>query len=500
MTWTTGRPIRTGADYVASLRGRGLAVYVSGERVPEPVDHPLIRPSVNAMAATYDLALAEPGLATADSPITGERVNRFLHVTGSAGDVVAQSRMQRRLGQITGTCFQRCVGMDGINSVWSITRDVDDAHGTGYHERFRDWVAEMQHLNLVIAGAMTDVKGDRSKAPSDQADPDMYLRVVGRRADGVVIRGAKAHLTGAVNSHWLLVMPTTRLNEADRHYAVVCAVPVEAPGITFVHARLPRRGPGADLDTGPVRYGGQEALVIFDDVFVPTDRVFLDGEWEFAADLVQRFTSYHRRSYVCKSGVGDVLIGAAALIAEYNGVPNASHIRDKLAEMTQLNETIYGTGIAASHESHETAAGNWEPDLALANVCKQNVTRFPYEIARLAQDLAGGAVVTLPSDEDVDHPEIGPLIDRYLRGRADIPTRDRLRVLELIRDLTLGRNAVGYLTESLHGAGSPQAQRIVLRRAVDLEEQKTFAARLAGVEGAPEGTSDHRPGTGGEPA
>jgi 4-hydroxybutyryl-CoA dehydratase/vinylacetyl-CoA-Delta-isomerase len=168
--------------------------------------------------------------------------------------------------------------------------------------------------------------------------------------------------------------------------------------------------------------------------------------------------------------------------------------------MTQLNETIYGTGIAASHESHETAAGNWEPDLALANVCKQNVTRFPYEIARLAQDLAGGAVVTLPSDEDVDHPEIGPLIDRYLRGRADIPTRDRLRVLELIRDLTLGRNAVGYLTESLHGAGSPQAQRIVLRRAVDLEEQKTFAARLAGVEGAPEGRSDRSPGTGGEPA
>jgi 4-hydroxybutyryl-CoA dehydratase/vinylacetyl-CoA-Delta-isomerase len=481
--WQVGDPIRSGEDYVASLRGRDLPVYLFGERVDEPVDHPIIRPSINAMAATYDAAGGDMALATAHSPLTSQPVNRFLHITESASDVVLQNMMQRRLGQITGTCFQRCVGMDGINSMWSITRDIDDAHGTGYHDRLRAWVTEMQRLNLVIGGAMTDVKGDRSRSPSQQADPDMYVRAAERRPDGIVIRGAKAHQTGAINSHWLLVMPTIRLTEADRDYAVVCAVPVDAPGLSYVYGRqsCDTRSLDGDIDVGNATYAGQEAMVIIDEVFVPNEYVFMDGEYEFAAPLVERFTGYHRRSYVCKSGVGDVLIGAAALIADYNGVPAASHIRDKIAEMAHLNETIYATGIAASHESHETSAGNWEPDVVLANVCKQNVTRFPYEIGRLAQDIAGGAVVTLPSEQDMEHPEIGPLLDKYLRGRDDVPTEDRVRVLRLIENMTLGRNAVGYLTESLHGAGSPQAQRIVIQRGIDLEAKKALAARLAGI-------------------
>jgi 4-hydroxybutyryl-CoA dehydratase/vinylacetyl-CoA-Delta-isomerase len=447
----------------------------------------VIRPSVNAMAASYDLALHDPALAQAESSLTGGLVNRFLHVSTSSADLVAQGKMQRRLGQVTGTCFQRCVGMDAINSVYSITHDVDAAHGTRYHERFRAWLAEMQRLNLVIGGAMTDVKGDRSKGPSDQADPDMFVRVVERRADGLVLRGAKAHQTGAINSHWLLVMPGQRLTQPERDYAVVCALPVEAPGLTYVYGRqsCDSRSVEGDLDVGNARFAGQEALVIFDDVFVPGEQVFLDGEFEFAADLVERFTAYHRRSYVCKAGVGDVLIGAAALVADYNGVSRASHVRDKLVEMAHLNETIYATGLAASHESHRTAAGNWEPDVLLANVCKQNVTRMPYEMGRLAQDLAGGAVVTLPSEQDWRHPDVGPLLDKYLQGRDGIPTEHRIRALRLIENMTLGRNAVGYLAESLHGAGSPQAQRVVIRRQMDLEAKKAMARRLAGI--PPEG-------------
>ena len=484
-TWQPGEPIRSGADYVQSLRGRGLTVYLFGERIAEPVDHPIIRPSVNAVAATYDAAAEDADLATAHSDLIDGPVNRFLHVTGSAGDVVAQNLMQRRLGQVTGTCFQRCVGMDGINTMFSITHDVDAAHGTGYAGRFRTWLAEMQRLDLVIGGAMTDVKGDRSLAPSAQSDPDVYVHVVERRPDGIVLRGAKAHQTGAVNSHWLLVMPTTRMTEADRDYAVAAAVPVDAPGITYVYGRqsCDTRSLDGDLDVGNARFAGQEALVILDDVFVPASHVFLDGEVEFVGDLVERFTGYHRRSYVCKAGVGDVLIGAAALIADYNGVSRASHVRDKIAEMAHLNETIFATGIAASHRSHRTAAGNWEPDVVLANVCKQHVTRFPYEIGRLAQDLAGGAVVTLPSQQDLDHPEVGPVLSKYLKGRDGVSTGDRVRILRLIENMTLGRNAVGYLTESLHGAGSPQAQRIVLQRHVDLEAAKRMAKRLAGIEG-----------------
>jgi 4-hydroxybutyryl-CoA dehydratase/vinylacetyl-CoA-Delta-isomerase len=483
-TWRPGDPIRTGDDYRASIRSRDLPVFLFGERVAEPADHPIIRPSINAMAATYDLAGDDPGLATARSEVIGAPVNRFLHVTGDAGDVVAQGYLQRRLGQLTGTCFQRCVGMDAINALYSITYDIDAENGTAYHRRFLDWLAEMQRLNLVVGGAMTDVKGDRSRSPSAQDDPDMYLHVVERRDDGVVVRGAKAHQTGAINSHWLLLMPTARLTEEETDYAIVAAVPVDAPGLSYVYGRqaCDTRSLDGEIDVGNAGFAGQEALVVVDDVFVPWEHVFMEGESDYAAPLVERFASYHRRSYVCKSGVGDVVIGAAALAAEYHGVERASHIRDKLAEMIHLNETIYATGVAAGHESHQTASGNWEPDALLANVCKQNVTRHPYEIGRLAQDLAGGAVVTLPSEQDLEHPEIGPLLDKYLRARSDVPTESRVRILRLIENMTMGRNAVGYLTESLHGAGSPQAQKVVISRRSDLEAKKDLARRLAGID------------------
>ena len=179
---------------------------------------------------------------------------------------------------------------------------------------------------------------------------------------------------------------------------------------------------------------------------------------------------------------GIVLIGAAALAAEYNGVERASHIKDKLVEMNHLNETIYGGGIAASHESFQTDAGNWENDGLLANVCKHNVTRFPYEIGRLAQDLAGGLMVTMPSQQDFDHPEAGPILHKYLQGADDVTTEDRMRILRLIENMTLGRNAVGYLTESMHGAGSPQAQRILIGRQSDMEGKKAMARQLAGID------------------
>jgi 4-hydroxybutyryl-CoA dehydratase / vinylacetyl-CoA-Delta-isomerase len=478
-------PLVTGQDYRDSLRGRGLKVYLFGERVAEPVDHPMIRPSINAVAETYDLAVREPELATTISPLTGERINRFLHIAGSAEDLVKQNKMQRKLGQLTGTCFQRCVGMDAFNALYSVTYEIDQQHGTAYHQRFKGFLAGVQRRNQVVGGAMTDVKGDRSRAPHQQEDPDLYVHIVRRTDEGVWIRGAKAHQTGCLNSHWMVVMPTLRLGPEDRDFAVVGAVPVEAPGITYIYGRQScdsRALEGGTLDQGNARFAGQEAMVLFDDVFIPHDRLFMDGEVEFAALLVERFTCYHRRSYVCKSGVGDVLIGAAATIADYNGVEKASHIKDKLVEMTHLNETIYSTGIASSHQAKPTQSGCYINDDMIANVCKHHVTRMPYEIARLAQDLAGGLMVTLPSEKDLENPETGDLLRKYLKGRADIPTEDRLRVLRLIENMTLGRNAVGYLTESMHGAGSPQAQRIQIARQMELETKKRLAKRLAGVE------------------
>jgi 4-hydroxybutyryl-CoA dehydratase/vinylacetyl-CoA-Delta-isomerase len=476
--------IETGADYIESLRGRDLAVYLFGERVVEPVDHPVIRPSINAVAETYDLAVREPALASAISPVTGERISRFLHVARSPEDLVAQNKMQRRLGQLTGTCFQRCVGMDAINALHSVTFEIDAEHGTTYHARFQRFLDEVSARNLVIGGAMTDVKGDRSKPPHAQTDPDLFLRVVERRADGVVIRGAKAHQTGCINSHWLIVMPTMRLSPADADYAIVAAMPVESEGITYIYGRQScdtRALEDTTLDHGNPSYAGQEALVVFDDVFVPWERVFMAGETGFAATLVERFTCYHRRSYVCKTGVGDVLIGAAAAVAEQNGVAGASHIREKLVEMTHLNETIYATGIASSHQAHATASGCFINDDMLANVCKHHVTKLPWELGRIAQDLAGGLVATLPSGSDLESEVVGPLLAKYLRTRDGVDVRDRWKLLRLIENMTLGRNAVGYLTESLHGAGSPQAQRVQIARQMQLGYKQRLAQRLAGV-------------------
>jgi 4-hydroxybutyryl-CoA dehydratase / vinylacetyl-CoA-Delta-isomerase len=344
----------------------------------------------------------------------------------------------------------------------------------------------MQRENMVIGGAMTDVKGDRSLSPSQQPDPDMFVHVVKRDSKGIYITGAKAHQTGCINSHWIMVMPTMRLKAEDKDYAIVGAVPVDAPGIEYIYGRQScdtrsMEAEGSTIDAGNAMYSGQEAMIIFNNVFIPNHLIFMDGEYDYAAMLIERFTCYHRRSYVCKTGLGDVLIGAAAAIADYNGVANASHIKDKLVEMTHLNETIFAAGIASSYMAHKTESGNWQNDDMLANVCKHNVTRFPYEIGRLAQDIAGGLMVTMPSERDFRSLHTGPILEKYLKGRKGVSTENRMRILRLIENMTLGRNAVGYLTESMHGAGSPQAQRIQIARQMQLETKKKFAKRLAQV-------------------
>ncbi|HEY9387631.1 MAG TPA: 4-hydroxyphenylacetate 3-hydroxylase N-terminal domain-containing protein [Nitrososphaeraceae archaeon] len=478
-------PITNGAEYIESLRGRNIKVYLFGDLVKEPVDHPMIRPSINAVAETYDIANEEPEIASPYSSITGSKVNRFLHITEASEDLVNQNKMQRKLGQITGTCFQRCVGMDALNSLYSTTFEIDAKYGTIYHKRLIDFIKMVQTENLVIGGAMTDVKGDRSLSPSQQADPDLFVHIVKEDEKGVYITGAKAHQTGCINSHWIMVMPTMRLRPEDKEYGIVGAIPADAKGITYIYGRQScdtRSMETGDLDAGNAKFSGQEAMIIFDNVFIPHELIFMHGEVEFASMLVERFTCYHRRSYVCKTGLGDVLIGAAAAIADYNGVANASHIKDKLVEMTHLNETIFAAGIASSYQSHRTAAGNYQNDDMLANVCKHNVTRFPYEIGRLAQDIAGGLMVTMPSERDFRSPETGPILEKYLKGRKGVSTENRVRILRLIENMTLGRNAVGYLTESMHGAGSPQAQRIQIARQMQLEYKKKLAKDLASIE------------------
>ena len=480
--------LMTGEQYLESLRKLKPRIYMFGKQIECAVDDPILRPSVNSVKMTYDLAqLPEyQDLMTTTSNLTGKKINRFCHIHQSTEDLIKKVKMQRLCGQKTGACFQRCVGLDAFNAVWSTTYEIDKAHGTNYFENFKKFLEYVQEEDLTVDGAMTDPKGDRGLSAAAQADADLFLRVVERRPDGVVVRGAKAHQTGASNSHEILVMPTQAMKANEQDYAIAFSVPIDAEGIFMIVGRQScdtRKLEDGSMDRGNPTFGGMEALVIFDNVFVPNDRIFLNGEVEFATMLVERFASYHRQSYGgCKVGVGDVLIGAAATAADYNGAAKASHVKDKLIEMTHLNETLYSCGLACSSNGWKTESGNYMVDTLLANVCKQNVTRFPYEIGRLAEDIAGGLMVTCPSETDLRDPELGPYIQKYLKGVDSVTTENRLKILRLIENLTLGTAAVGYRTESMHGAGSPQAQRIMISRQGDLAGKKAIAKEIAQIE------------------
>jgi len=477
--------LQNGGEYIKSLRELNPVIYYKGKRIEDVTRHPATSPHVRAAAMTYSLAAKEEyrDLATATSHLTGRTISRFTHVHQNIEDLIKKVKLLRVLGQKTGTCFQRCVGFDGINAVYSVAYEIDERLGTDYLQRFNRWLTRIQDDNRMVVGAMTDPKGDRSKSPADQPDPDQYVHITERREDGIVIRGAKLHMTGAVNSHEILVMPTTAMNEASKDYAVVCAVPIDAPGVTMIFGRQAnddRRDRKERIDVGKPSFGavGGEALLVFEDVFVPTENVFMDGETEFTGDLVYRFAAHHRSNYgACKTGLMDVLIGAVSYLSLIQGTAKGSHVRDKVTEMTHLSETLYSSSIACSAEGWPTPSGAYMVDTMLANVCKQNVTRFHFEVARLALDLAGGFIATMPSQYDFENEDVGHLVQKYFSGVADIPTEDRVKIARMIEAMTGGT----ALVESMHGAGSPQAQRIMIYREGKLAEKIKLAKRLAGI-------------------
>ena len=488
--------LMTPQEYIESLRKLNTRVYMFGEKIENWVDHPMIRPSINCVAMTYALA-QDPQYAelmTVKSSLTGHTINRFTHLHQSTEDLMNKVKMQRLLGQKTASCFQRCVGMDAFNSVFSTTYEIDEKYGTHYHENFKKFLTMVQDNDLTVDGAMTDPKGDRGLPPHKQEDPDMFLHVVEQRPDGIVVRGAKAHQTGMCNSHQVLVMPTQAMGPEDKDYAVSFSCPADAEGLFMIVGRQScdtRKLEASKVDVGNANYGGQEVIIIFEDTFVPYKNVYMLGEIDFTGMLVERFAGYHRQSYGgCKVGNGDVLIGASQTAAECNGCAKASHIKDKIIEMIHLNETLFSCGIACSCEGSPTRAGNYQIDMLLANVCKQNVTRFPYEIVRLAEDIAGGLMVTMPSQVDF-HSEtvvgrngetIGEICNKFFAAREGVSTENRQRIMRFIENLCLGAAAVGYRTESMHGAGSPQAQRIMIARQGNLQAKKQMAKEIAGIQ------------------
>jgi len=489
--------LKTPKEYVESLRALKINAYVGGEKVSSIVDHPAIAPHINTVAKTYELAHKpeHQDTMTAISHLTGERIHRYTHIFQNNDDLIKKIEMLRLLGQTTGTCFQRCVGLDALNAMYATSFDTDQKHGTDYHQRFKKYLTWVQENDLMLAGAMTDPKGHRSKRPADQDDPDQFVHVVERRPDGVVIRGAKMHNTGGINSHEILVLPGTGLKDDEKDYAIACAIPADAEGVLFIFGRQSndsRKTEGCGTDIGNPRFGvvGGEALVVFEDVFVPNDRIFLNGEVDQCGGMVNYFATWHRANYGgCKAGNADVLIGATAKTTKILGTEKNSIVKDKLIEMIHLTETSYGTAIAASAQGHQLPCGSQMVNPMLANVTKQNITRSVYAVGRLAHDLAGGYLATLPDEASFDNPVIGKYVKKYHVANPEYDVMDRVKMGRFIENVT----SVTTMVEAMHGAGSPQAQRIVMLGQAGIDAKIKMADQVIDGTDDVEGIALRRP-------
>jgi len=475
--------LKTKAEYIESLKKQKPIIYMYGEKIEDRVNHPLIKPEIEAYGLTYEIAHNPKyrELATAKSHLTSEVISRFNHIHQSNDDLLKKLQLTRALTRFAG-CVARCVGWDALNTLSIVAYEIDRKYKTGYYENFVNYLKYVQKEDLALACAMTDVKGDRSLRPADQQDKDMYVHIVEKRENGIVVRGAKIHITAALVSNEIIVMPTRAMREKDKDYAVAFAIPVDTPGLKFV--AVSSLLSGVDEAEAPFssKWGSTESLIIFDDVFVPWDRVFMCGEWEFAGLAAELFASYHRFSYCgCKAGVGDILTGIASLLAEYNNVEHADHIWGKLTDMACTTEIIYACGIAAAVRGRPLGPGTYVPDVTYSNIGKYVSGTHVYDEIYRLHDIGGGLVATAPSAKDYYHPELRAYLEKYLKGKVDVPTEHRYKAFKLAQDFAAA--SIGpYLVASCHGGGSPQMEKLVIYRLYDWQRRKQIAKVLAGIE------------------
>ncbi len=474
--------VKTKAEFIESIRALRPTAYMFGKRVTNVLDNPRIRAGIEATAATYEVAEKPEyrDLVVAVSPLINEPVNRFTLPPSSIEDLVARVKLNRKLGSYVGTCHQRCTGLDCLSALSIVTYNIDEKCGTSYYGRFLEYLKHVQKDDLAANAGVTDVKGDRSLAPHDQPDKDMYLRIVEKKEEGIVVRGAKVHQTGSLSCHEIIVIPTRALGKGDEDYAVAFAVPADTAGLIHVVGRSTldmREMEGCDI--GNTLYSKYCPTLIFDDVFVPWERVFMCGETEFAADLVGRFSAFHRQSHGgCKSGKIDCMIGASLTLMDYNGTSGAGHQKQKVIDMIHRAETLYGCCLAASYEGRKQPSGTYFIDTILANASKLHEGKELAEAIRLMVDISGGFVADLPSDRDFDNPEVGELLKKYLKGVENVPVEDRVKMFRLIEKMALES---ADTVSDIHGGGSPEAHRVTIFRETDIDSKKKAAKRLAGI-------------------
>lgn len=479
--------MKSGAQYIEEVQGFKAQIYCRGEKVSDFLRHPSLRPLINTARATYDLALdpQNKDRLTTISPLTGERCNLLAALFQSREELVNSVKLRRWWQNAIGSCNAgRCVGACAANAIYHATYIMDRDCSTEYHSRFREFFRSVQKDDKLCAAGIMCVKGDRSKAPLQQEDPDLYLRVIEKNARGIVVRGAKAHQSNGALAHEIIVMPFRALREEEKDYAVAFAVKNGAPGLIHVwqhNLHDSRFLVAKGMDLGSEQYGLEyhgTCLTIFDDVFVPWERVFLCGEYQYSGLLVDRFADLLRMcGGGCRSGAADLAVGAMALLAEYSGLNKPYHIMDKLTDITQLSEVGYGCALASAYEGEQAESGVFFPDSILANAARLNGTLAFAEANKWLGDIAGGLIATMPAESDFAHSEIGPLLEKYLRGRADIPTDHRVRAYRFAEMLGGGPPLHGLLC----GGGTTETQKLALRRGMNLEHKKNLVKRLAGI-------------------
>ena len=472
--------LMTAADYRESLRAYSPRVFVNGEAVASVADDPRLAPGVNAVGISYDFAHAPEhrAIMTARQGTSGKIVNRMAHIDETSTDLLYKLEAVRLICRVSG-CAQRYLTHDSLNALFQATRRTDAAHGTDYSQRLLNYMHEVQDRDLALGIAMTDAKGDRSKRPGQQANPDVYVHITERRPDGIVIRGTKAIVTGAPYMHEFLVMPCRTHTKEDADFAVCCAVPIDAPGVTVVARPAGRPGEAAAKFSG--KYGQSTGVVLFDDVFVPHERVFLAGEHEEGGFLTTSYATHHRHSCIgARAGFGDLLIGAGALMIEANGLDaeRHGHIRDAMVELITITESFYACGVASSVYCTKDPAGSVMPDAVFSNIGKLLLATKIYDMHRLAHYVAGGLIVALPGPDEDHNPETKASLAAVLGGRPDIPADQRLEVARLVEDLTVSHQGGWYSVMSLHGGGSPEAMKREIWRNYPVMEKVALVETL----------------------
>jgi len=477
--------LKTREEYIHSLEAMRPNIYKFGELIQDVTVHPATRRTIESHArgfdASHDPKYADDFTTVSTFPeLAGRKIHRWNGMMETVDDVIANSRLKRWMYRFTGSCTGGlCVGWNAQNVLWNITALIDREQGTSYQERLRKWIISAQEKGLVVAGGLTDAKGDRSLRPSQQENPDSNVHIKEVREDGIVISGVKAMICGVAASNEIFILPGSAYREEDRAYALACVVPRDIEGLTIVETRRPSDSREYEDGWDIPETGITQSYLFFHDCFVPIERVFMCGEFKYSAKVIEYFTANYRACIgACVAGQGDVMIGAAALMARLNGL-GAGTFANKIVDMAVNNETTYGMGIGAMVIGEKGPGGMWVSDSLLAHANKVHVATLPYETKRICQDIGGGIVETgcFPSWKDFSDPVLGSMIGKSVKASGRYSAEARARAARLVEWLTLGAGVPGCM----HGGGSPDGAKLVVRALTPIDKFAEFARNIAGI-------------------